>query len=212
MKTSESIKTIAPALHKAQSEVVGAAVDATNPHFKSRYSSLESVWDAIKGPLSKNGLFLSQGATQLADGDWALITRILHISGEWIETSHPLVSAKEHDPQAMGSAVSYGKRYSMKAIFAVCDAGEDDDGEGAMARKPIIPNVAKTPEQVQAQVKAKTGIATPVERLMNAQAKSKTVGPPLGPHEHLWTKSQYGENKEYCRVCKQVRSTDDIPY
>lgn len=134
MKTSESIKAIAPALIKAQGEIKGSVVDAANPFFKSSYATLEAVWDAVKGPLNANGLFLSQGSIQSPGGDWALITRLIHVSGEWIETSYPMVVTKEHDPQAMGSSCTYSRRYSLKAILSIPDL--DDDAEKATTRAP----------------------------------------------------------------------------
>jgi len=147
MKTSESIKAIAPALIKAQGEIKGSVVDAANPFFKSSYATLEAVWEAVKGPLNANGLFLSQGSAQSTNGDWALITRILHVSGEWIETSYPMVVTKEHDPQAMGSSCTYSRRYSLKAILSIPDI--DDDAERATQRRvdPPKKNVSRETQE-----------------------------------------------------------------
>jgi hypothetical protein len=60
MTTSESINEIAAALAKAQSEMGGAVKDSANPFFKSKYADLSSVWDACRGPLTKNGLSVVQ--------------------------------------------------------------------------------------------------------------------------------------------------------
>ncbi len=60
----------------------------------------------------------------------SLITRLAaHISGEWVEASYPL--QLDQAPQALGSALTYGRRYSLQAL--VCVASEDDD-DGAAAQ------------------------------------------------------------------------------
>jgi hypothetical protein len=63
MNKSDSIKELALALHKAQREIKGALKDSTNPHFKSKYADLSSVIEAVKQPLSNNGIVYSQGVS-----------------------------------------------------------------------------------------------------------------------------------------------------
>jgi hypothetical protein len=127
---SESIKELSAALAKAQAEIKGAAKDSANPYFKSRYADLASVWDACREPLTKNGLAVSQWPS--AEGPKVTVETILsHESGEWI-SRELTITAKEDSPQAVGSALTYARRYALAAVAGV--APEDDDGEAAQGR------------------------------------------------------------------------------
>lgn len=128
---SESIKELATALSKAQAEIKGASKDTQNMYFKSRYADLASVWDACRDALTKNGLAVSQFPS--ADGPKVTVETILmHESGEWISRDLT-ITAKEDSPQAIGSAVTYARRYALAAVAGV--APEDDDGEAAEGRR-----------------------------------------------------------------------------
>lgn len=134
--------TLATALAKAQSEMSNAAFNKVNPHFKNKYADLAAIRDAVMPALNKHGLALVQ-MTAIHDGAMTLVTRILHESGEIIESQYPLPMAAR--PQELGSALTYARRYSMAAICGIA-AEEDDDGntaeEGAkksgMAPKPAM--------------------------------------------------------------------------
>ena len=130
MNTSESIKSIAEALHKAQSEMGGAVKDSANPFFKSSYADLTSVIKAIKEPFSANGLSYTQFPTS-DETSVGVVTRLMHKSGEWIEHSYMLPLVKR-DPQSAGSAITYARRYALQSIAGIPTA--DDDAESAMLR------------------------------------------------------------------------------
>lgn len=126
-KTSEAINEIATALAKAQGILTGAAKDANNPFFKSKYADLSSVWDACRGPLSSNGLSVVQlPSTELATV--TVTTILMHSSGQWISGSVS-ATAKDAGPQSIGSAITYLRRYALQSIAGV--APEDDDGNAA---------------------------------------------------------------------------------
>ena len=113
---------------KAQSEISPAMKDSTNPFFKSKYADLTSVWNACRGPLTKNGLSIIQ-TTDTRDGQLMLITTLAHASGQWIRSYLPIVNEK-NNIQGLGSASTYNRRYALSAIVGIiCD--EDDDGNGA---------------------------------------------------------------------------------
>jgi len=128
---SETIGALAGALAKAQAEIQGAVKDATNPHFRSRYADLSSVWDAIRAPLTKHGLSIVQAPTVNDAGSVLLKTTLMHSSGEWIASLYPINPIKA-DPQGYGSALTYARRYCLASIAGV--APEDDDGEAASGR------------------------------------------------------------------------------
>lgn len=132
MNTSEQINELAKALSLAQSEMRKASKDSTNPHFRSSYADLTSIWEACQESLTKNGLSVVQGAS--AENEQVSIeTRLLHASGQWVE-SKITVKAKDASPQAVGSALTYCRRYSLAAMVGVTP--EDDDAESAQPRKP----------------------------------------------------------------------------
>ena len=123
MKTSEQISELAAALAAAQGMMENAIMNRTNPHFKSRYADLAAIFDAARKPLSANGLAVVQTI-----GDGVLHTRLLHTSGQWIASEHPLPMAGR--PQEIGSALTYARRYSLSALIGIA-ADEDDDANVA---------------------------------------------------------------------------------
>lgn len=132
MRTSEHINELATALAKAQGQMGSAKKGAENPFFKSKYADLGSVINAIKGPLSDNGLSYTQ--FPIREGEAAgVVTRLLHASGQWMESDYTLPLAK-FDAQAVGSAFTYARRYALQAIAGI-PAG-DDDGNAASEAAP----------------------------------------------------------------------------
>jgi hypothetical protein len=130
MPTSPTIAALAAALVKAQSALSGAKKDSTNPHFKTAYADLASVWDACRAPLANAGLSVVQLVS--SEATHAIIETILaHSSGEWVSSTLAVPLTKA-DAQGLGSAITYGRRYALAAIVGVCPA--DDDGEAAVAR------------------------------------------------------------------------------
>lgn len=126
------MKELATAMAKAQSQIKTALKDSKNPHFKSSYADLTSVWDACREALTKNGFSVIQRTDFDAGGEVWLETMLLHSSGEHIASRYPLRPAKQ-DPQGYGSAITYARRYCLAAIVGVV-ADEDDDGNAASQR------------------------------------------------------------------------------
>ena len=134
---SEKIDQIAAALVKAQGEIVPATKESENPFFKSKYADLGSVWRACSTALHSNGIAVIQGAEpgageNMKDARNFLSCTLLHSSGQWIKGVFPLVSGKPLDPQSMGAAITYMRRYSLAAMVGITQ--EDDDGNSAMPR------------------------------------------------------------------------------
>lgn len=129
MKKSESIKNLGLALCNFQASMGKVSKESSNPFFKSKYASLANILDTIQKPLSEANLAFSQ----MPDEN-ALTTILIHSeSGEWIESSYVMPVAKQNDPQAMGSAITYARRYALGAILGL-NIDDDDDGEKAMGR------------------------------------------------------------------------------
>ncbi len=150
MNKSESIKELATALCKAQNEMKFAVKDAANPFFKSRYADLASVIEAIKVPFANNGISFVQG-TDFEDTAVIIETMLMHSSGEWLSSRLKMQPIK-NDPQSVGSAITYGKRYGLQAIAGV--PSDDDDGNAATHHaQPAAKPVAKAvPPAVKAKV------------------------------------------------------------
>lgn len=135
MTKSDTIAKLAEALSKAQGEIKNASMDSVNPFFVNsgkggKYADLAAVWDACREPLSKNGLSVVQ-VPEFRDGKVVVVTLMMHASGEWISGELELTPVKL-DPQGIGSATTYGKRYALGGFAGVAPAGEDDDGNAAL--------------------------------------------------------------------------------
>jgi len=128
------MQELAKALVKAQGSMNHAAKDSKNPHFKSSYSSLVSVIDAIRPHLAGNGLAFVQ-KTHDAEGGVCVETMLIHESGQELSFGRLFVPATKQDAQGYGSALSYAKRYSLQAGLGI--ASEDDDGNAAVKSAPV---------------------------------------------------------------------------
>ena len=121
------IARLAMALSRAQAVMSGAKKDKVNPFFKSNYSDLASVFEALREPFAENGLCISQTMEILPGNRTALTTHLIHESGENITSTMLLPDIKE--PQKLGSCMTYYKRYALQAIAGL--PSEDDDGQSA---------------------------------------------------------------------------------
>lgn len=141
MQTSENISELAKALAKAQGQISNALKNRANQHFKSSYTDLSAIWDAIREPISSNGLAIVQTVNfKPTDkgGEVVVNSMLLHESGQWIKDQLSIPIFKV-DAQAIGSASTYGRRYSLQSLAGV--AGEDDDGNAASG-KGAAPEIA----------------------------------------------------------------------
>jgi len=154
VKTSETTAKVYAALIAAQAEMPAIHRDRENSHFRNRYATLDAITDTVRPVLARHGLAVvsgvtaphtSEAGTLLAIG---VATRLIHTSGEWIESAVVLPIAK-NDPQGAGSAVTYGRRYSLSALLSLA-TDDDDDGESAVGRDrpPTSPSApAPAPRQ-----------------------------------------------------------------
>lgn len=165
MRTSEQINELAAALSKAQGEMKPAPKDSTNPHFKSKFADLATCMTTALPVLSKHGLSLIQ-ATQTDENGILLVTRLAHSSGQWVEATWPLPSGAK--PQEMGSALTYGRRYTLSIIGLVTD--DDDDAEQASGRGPVPGGINPRPDTSRVD---RARVAEYVERIANIRANDE---------------------------------------
>lgn len=131
MQKSESIAALAAALAKAQGEMENAGKNSVNPHFRSKYADLAEIINTVRPVLAKHGISVTQFPS--FDGTLAHVeTIIAHQSGEWMSgtTSSPVQKA---DPQGIGSATTYLRRYSLAAV---CNLAQEDDDANASSKAP----------------------------------------------------------------------------
>lgn len=143
MRTSETITKIVEALINAQSGIKHAIKDAQNPHLKNTYATLESVIDATKAELLKNDIIVLQSPENNA-----LITRLQHKSGEFVENILELRLSK-NDMQGFISAVTYGRRTALVSLLNIAQA--DDDGNLASKVKAVPKVIQKSPTIVSSK-------------------------------------------------------------
>lgn len=168
MNHSDQINELATALAKAQGQIDGAKKDSANPFFKSTYADLASVWDACRRQLSSNGLSVTQCPEESENGI-SVETMMMHSSGQWISSRYSMPVSKV-DAQAVGSAITYARRYALAAIVGI--APEDDDGNKAAKSKPDQP-MKKSPENLPAYTDDK--IDENVEAWLTAKLTSEKV-------------------------------------
>jgi hypothetical protein len=126
METSEKVDGVLGALFEVQQEIEGIPKDATNTYHKNRYATLESVLGVVKPVLNAHGLLIVQAPDVDEKGD-VVVTTIWHVSTQqFIRTSTRAYCKKPDDPQALGSGITYTKRYAIVALLALPTI--DDDG------------------------------------------------------------------------------------
>ena len=188
MEHSEQLNDLAGALAKAQGEMVGAVKDADNPFFKSRYADLASIWDACRGPLTKYGLSVIQ-TTELS-ADVIVDTTLLHASGQWVRGRLQMTPVK-HDPQGVGSCLTYARRYALAAMVGICPV--DDDGEAASGRgdKSKPPRAEHPPAAPLTPPKATQPGKISEPQAKRLYARAKAAGHSVDALKG-WLRSQYG--------------------
>ena len=178
MNKSESITELAKALSNFQGKMTAVKKDAINPFYKSKYATLDTIWEAIRKPLSENGLSVAQTMNLTPDSKSVLETTLYHTSGEWISGTQ-LVNPVKDDPQSLGSAISYARRYSLSAILGIV---ADEDGDGNVATKsetkPKIKDESKPPEkpiQLKPDAKDEPNISAAQTKKIYASVKERGI-------------------------------------
>ena len=181
---------IAAAIVRAQRKFKVAIKDADNPYFKSKYATLGDCWDAVKDALADEGLAVLQPTCD-NQGRICVETRIVHESGEMLTSLYPVVCAKQNDPQAMGSAITYARRYALSAFLGII-ADIDDDAEAATIHTvlPPPPKRPATPQPSQEEIE------TAIQCLEMAQCRADV--------DRLWKEQapRLGKIPAFLEACK----------
>jgi hypothetical protein len=148
MKTSDNVDKIFPAFVAFQAEMPPVPKDSINPHFRNKYASLGAITEATRPVLAKHGLAYTQGMA-IVDGVQVMFTRIIHQSGQWMEDGGYALNPTKNDPQGMGSAVTYARRYTIGSTLGIITE-DDDDGNRASEPAPVK-KLAPVPKAEQLQ-------------------------------------------------------------
>jgi hypothetical protein len=145
MERSESIKALSMALAKFHSQVGKIAKDAKNPFFKSNYASLSHILQEVSEPLQSAGLVIAQ----FPDGT-GLVTMLIHSeSGEYISSNYTMPVAKQNDPQAVGSAITYARRYAVSSILSLNVSDDDGNAAAVQPKKQTLQAGEKLDEAIK---------------------------------------------------------------
>jgi len=132
MTESQPTPELNAALCKAQSEMGPARKGKVNPAFRSNYADLASVIEAVQ-PLFEHGLCFSQ-LTHTAGAEVTVRTILRHVSGQTLDCGSMTARAKDESAQAVGSVLTYLRRYSLQTACGIASA--DDDGNAGQHSPP----------------------------------------------------------------------------
>jgi hypothetical protein len=181
MTTSEAINEIAAACAKAQLELKPAAKDAENEGFKrngkaSKYSDLTAIIEAAH-VYAKHNVAIFQDVTT-SDAGVAVVTRLAHGSGQWLEFGPLMVPLGKRDAHGVGSATTYAKRYGLQAAALI--PTDDDDGNAAVQTAARVTQEAKEPPAqsyddwlIDLQAVAMNGYQALLQTVSNSPAQHK---------------------------------------
>ncbi len=146
---SQDTTALAKALLAVQKQLLPALKDAANPFTKSNYATLNSVMEACREALHANHIWMTQlpmpTPAHMGDGHMGLMTKLTHTtSGQW-QSSLMVVPLPKKDPQGMGSAMTYARRYAICAMLGIVT--EDDDAQGATLSAKTASKRASPPKQ-----------------------------------------------------------------
>jgi hypothetical protein len=169
MRTSEATDLLDAALAKAQAELTNPVKEATNPHFRSRYATLDAGLNIVRECLSKNGISFTQ-PTRVEDSILILETRLAH-EGQWIVSEYPVCTFPVKH-QEMGSALTYARRYSLFSLVGI--AGEEDDDANAAASPTGAPRRVPTPPKPPSDTLSQDGSQIARDELIDAINDART--------------------------------------
>ena len=161
---------LAKALAKFQRDMPSARMSGRNPHFRSKYATLDDIMNVVK----TNNVGLSVTSSLSFEGEEISITTTMwHESGESISSTMPIILDKKN-MQSFGSAISYAKRYSIASLFGIV-ADEDDDGNAAsLPQRRTAPSASPSLVEPPSEGPGVAKVASGPSELSDMIAKAKT--------------------------------------
>ena len=187
MEKSESIINISVALNGFHKSVGKIKKESTNPFFGKKYADLSDILDTINDPLVSNGL----SVIQLPKDSNELETILLHTSGEFISSTYKMIPVKS-DPQSLGSAITYQRRYALSAILSL-NIDSDDDGNQASGKNDKAQNEKSLKEKYDLEV------SKACEKMMSSKTDEEAV--------KCWNLyPQFVKEQSFIKACSEIRS------
>jgi hypothetical protein len=156
MKRSEGVDQLATGLSKFQGsvpkiihnkEVFKRGKDG-KPDQRYTYADLDIIWDTIRKPFAESGLSLVQDVITTEANTLLIETTLMHSSGQWVQTSCPIIEPKEYGyvpMQTLGALITYAKRYSLCATIGItADSDQDANEDAEVKPKEVMRTVQKT--------------------------------------------------------------------
>lgn len=179
--SSPATGQLTKALAAAQADYPVVKFDSANPHFRSKFASYSACCEALRGPLTRNGIALPDFRPGVINGQWIVMGTLRHLSGEYITAIAPLLMGKS-DMQSFGAAMTYAKRTLLMALAGGFSGEADDDGQSVSFAEAQPANHAKT---MQYEAEAKKAIAEAKDEAtakkhldtVRLRAKEKAVAP-----------------------------------
>ena len=138
MLTSDKTDKILPALAKALANIGAVKKDSDNPFFKSKYADINSIYETVREPLLSEGILILQPIVSKhspVSGEFKdyVVTQLVHSeSGQYVSSEFPIISKDSNDPQKIGAASTYARRFGLQSLIGL--ATEDDDGNTASGK------------------------------------------------------------------------------
>lgn len=168
-------------LHALQAEIEDPKLDAENPHFKSSYTSLREVLRIARPLLNKHNFILVQRPLCEAEGRMELYTELLHKNGWRLLSIYGLTPTK-NDPQGMGAAITYARRFSLKAMLAMADSDDDGNEASGLPEKPESARRVSRPREPEPPTEKANRVASLGEWITSHEEPVNTFlcGPTFG--------------------------------
>jgi hypothetical protein len=197
METSTELDALAEALAEFQGapkavqrnrtvKVKGTTKNGKEYSYDFKYATLDHILDVIREPMKDTGLSVIQGVSA-DEGGLSITTRLMHKSGQWMESTMPIYLGPDKSPQAVGSAITYAKRYSLTAMLGIV-ADEDDDGNAAEGNQMDVQG-RKSPTQKAAPKQKADADPEHVRMAKGLLAKLQQCGA-AAETDALWDESQ----------------------
>ena len=205
MRTSEKSATIAAALYAVHRDLENPRKDAKGQvrgRVDYRYLSLPALIDHAKAALKEAQIAVIQEVTGDTDGTIGVTTRFMHLTGEWLEVGPLVMGVPLENSQAIGSAITYARRY---ALAAALNLAADEDDDAASASSPARELASPGKGRDGAEDRGGEGLGSAGE--VGPEPPQTPSSQPEGHHDHHWVKSPTMAGWQWCDVkgCGKAR-------
>lgn len=127
-------------LFKVHNAIATIKKDAKNPFLKNTFVSLNAAMEVIRPLLLAEGIYIAQGS-RWVDDHVEIYTILTDSRSTQSETHYVAMALKEVNPQGLGSALTYGKRYSLLSAFGLVGEEDDDGNQGTFTQNDFASQI-----------------------------------------------------------------------